>query len=352
MTEEMNKRRLDALVMPAQMKNNNYFEQFTEALGRNISIQNFRPWRLGELIKNRHTVRFIILHFPESLWRSKIIFFCLFRFIYFWCLFFIAHKILRYEVVWVAHNILPHSSRLPRILEFLARKWLLTFCHKIVFVSANGYYDASLLFPMVQFENKVINISHGVVPLGNEEVKLKGKSTSDKQKKRILMFFNGDRDNLELTTNFLRLIYKRLLSKNIEIIVYGDVEKLPQELENDFLLFKPGRLCEEELDDVLRESDFFLFLYKTITNSGWFYKCIQYQLVVIAPNLSFYSYNVPDEMLVNFDLFSINEHEIENLLRKVKDKKIPGEAFYHTLLNEHDFNKAMVHLKKELLNHE
>ena len=269
-------------------------------------ITKFKFWRIENYFKKKKFCDYILLHWPESLWRSNNIFKSLIKLVYFIFIYFLS-SMRGYKWCWIAHNIKPHTYVKSEVIEKIMRIFLAKFFHVTFFLNTKS---------KIEFENEITKISNKITyihhPLYDNiqnikkylELRCKLEKKNKKNKKFLrLLSINLLTRKKKIGTEFIKFWEKNFYDKNYQLVVTGAKKNF---VKNNIIYLK-GFLSNKNLKKEIFLSDALLLTQKEITNSGQLFLAMTYPTRVICWKNNFFKKNdLNNQCIMNNNLFSVN----------------------------------------------
>ncbi|QNM85775.1 hypothetical protein H9W90_01250 [Polaribacter pectinis] len=248
-------------------------------------------FRTLHLLKFRNEVSVLWFHWPNSLWRNKIIilkYLSVLRFIYH----VLLAKFLGYKLVWSVHNVMPHGEQ-DSTLEFFIRKFITKNFHLLI-GHANNTYKALEEKKLIPQEYVLAVHGHYENEYDQKNLKITRKALNISEEKYVILIKSGGK-NFDSSLKFAKT-FDSIELKNIQLLVLGN--KIS---DNVNVTFIPGFVKDEDLSSYISISDYVALPYEEITTSGAYFLAITLEKPVIAKNLPFFREHGGDKSCLIFD---------------------------------------------------
>lgn len=278
-------------------------------------ITKFKFWRVENYFKKKKFCDYILLHWPESLWRSNNILKVLIKLVYFIFIYFLS-SMRGYKWCWIVHNIKPHTNVRSEFLEKIMRKFLAKFFHINFFLDIQS---------KIEFENKVTKINNKIVyihhPLYDNirnitkhfelRRKLEKKNKKNKKTLRVLSINLLSRKK-KIGTNFIKFWEKNFNNQKYQLVVTGAKKNFVK----DNIIYLKGFLSDKNLKKEIFLTDVLLITQKEITNSGQLFLAMTYPTRIICWKNNFFKENdLNHQCIMSNNLLSV--HNFKKSLDKV-----------------------------------
>ena len=303
-----------------------------------LECQTENVWmNLSAIIKNRNIIDVLYFHWPETFWRSshKII-------SYIKSVLFILHvylwKKMGYKLVFSAHNIIPHFGKVNFRHERYMRKFIIKKFHLVIGHSYNTYQE--LTEKIGEPRNYVLAL-HGLYDNIREPQKRKGSynklfiSYSDHDYKGVKDFLNlllslkkEDRHHIQflITGNIPEALLDRLSKNGV------NYQHIKSKEDNSYFL------TEEELEDVISQSDIMVMPYKNITNSGFYFMALTMGKGVLAADLPFFRMHSHPETILLYEYN--NAQSLTEQFQKIQNGWYPDSDILKTVRNRFSWKNS------------
>ena len=270
-------------------------------------ITKFKFWRVENYFKKKKFCDYILLHWPESLWRSNSISKVIIKLLYFFFIFFIS-CMRGYKWCWIVHNINPHTNVRSEFLEKIMRIFLAKFFHITFFLNFKS---------KIEFENKITKISNKIAyihhPLYDNEknikkylklrCKLEKKYKKNKKILRVLVI-NLLARKKKIGKEFIKFWEKNFDNKKYQLVITGAKENFVKKN----IIYIKGFLSNKNLKKEIFLTDVLLITQKEITNSSQLFLAMTYPTRIICWKNDFFKENdFNNQCIMNSNLFSFQE---------------------------------------------
>jgi hypothetical protein len=275
---------------PSELEGNKIYSLMLEHLAQAgyepLSFPFWKPWAL---FKNRKRCRIIHTHWPEGIWRSGFASVCYvlaLRFI----LVYSFSRVLGYQWVWSAHNVIPHYQVRAPLLERAMRLFMLRHFSLVVGHAYNTKNDLELAFGSSgrAFVLALLGTYEDAYPVRMERAEVR-RQLGLPQTARLLLVMNSQTRANKGIQELLEAWADVTSPGDVHLVLTGAMPDLVLDtnLGENFHHIE-GRIPDEALGGLLGAVDFLVMNYTSITTSSFFTLALTFGLPVIAPNLPFF----------------------------------------------------------------
>lgn len=313
-------------------------QQFHEELSKSEYILDSFNFKFINLWKHRKTTKFLLFHWPSSLWRkkNKLTAYFFFSRFYVLCKF---GKFLGYNFIWSAHNTIPHDYYFEE-LEIRARQFILKNFDIIINHSLNASKERFELFKIKP--KKEILVIHGHY---ENHYNGNGYYTREKlniSKKSKVIYLHANNKSYKCDNEFINS-FSNYLTENITLIITGNIKNT---ITQKNIIHITGFISNSHMGDLIALSDFIALPYKKITTSGAFMLAITFNKAIIASKLPFFQMHGNSKICLFYDIN--NEKELNNVFRKIEDGWENDLSESNRLKRKYSWENSVIQLISEI----
>lgn len=312
------------------LSDNNIINLMNKEIGNlnEFSITNFKFWNLINMIFLKKKADYILLHWPESLWRSKNILFLLLKILLFFCVFLIS-KLKGYKWAWFVHNIIPHTDVSSEKIEILMRKFIAKNFDLTIFL--NKVSEKNFTNQISKIKKKFVHLHHPIYSNINfvksqfDEKILRDQENLKENNTINLLCLNLFSRNKKNGEKFLDFWKKNYLHDNCLKLTVTGAKKNYSEKNINFI---KGYIHYDQMEVLIKKNDVLVVTQKEITNSGQLFLALTYSIRLFGWKNDFFLNNNINNICILFnnlfssDEFKKNLEEIKNRnFFKLQDKK-------------------------------
>jgi len=210
------------------------------------------------------------------------------------------------NVVWLLHNVLPHSSGIER-MDIAIRRYLMRKCADVVVFCADSLTELEKITGRRLRHSAVVPYPpHRLPPWTAIDRNAARINLDIKPEQRVFLNFGKWRNYKGLDE--LIAAFRQLEDEDSRLVIMGEAtrevsEQRLQEICRDDLRIRliAGRYTDEQMAQWLAAADWVALPYHRVTNSGTAMTALNYGCPVIAPRLGCLPVLIPDDAGMLYD---------------------------------------------------
>lgn len=231
-------------------------------------------------------------------------------------------KVLGYELIWTAHNALPHEPVFGVGQDLTARKWLVKLAD-LVIVHSESTIDE--LANLGLYPRKYVVIPHGsyVEVYPNSISKIEARKTLDLKENVFVYLFLGQIRDYKGLDRLLEA-YSKVRTNDTVLVIAGacrdpELRKLLTNSPGNSVMWHDGLIPDEELQNYFNAADVVVLPFKKITTSGSSLLALSFGKAVIVPAMGDLA-NLPPSVAYTYDSNQIDSLE-QSMMAALSDKE-------------------------------